>query len=63
MEATLERALRRAQVRGEVAAGKDARALARFLVMAVQGLRVAGAAMPNRAALRDMVRLTLAVLD
>ena len=63
MEATLERALRRAQVRGEVAAGKDARALARFLVMAVQGLRVAGAATPNRATLRDMVRLTLAVLD
>jgi hypothetical protein len=31
--------------------------------MSVQGLRVAGAAMPNRAALRDMVRLTLAVLD
>jgi TetR/AcrR family transcriptional repressor of nem operon len=63
MEATLERAIQRGQARGEVAAGKDARALARFLVMAVQGLRVAGAATPNRAALRDMVRLTLAALD
>jgi TetR/AcrR family transcriptional repressor of nem operon len=63
MEATLERAVRRAQARGEVAADKDARALARFLVMAVQGLRVAGAATPSRAALGDMVRLTLGALD
>jgi TetR/AcrR family transcriptional repressor of nem operon len=63
MEAVLERAVRRAQARGEVAAGKDARALARFLAMAVQGLRVAGAADPRRAALRDMVRVTLAALD
>lgn len=63
MEATLVRAVRRAQRRGEVPAGKDARALARFLVMAVQGLRVAGAATPSRVALRDMVRVTLATLD
>ena len=63
MEAALEAAVRRAQARGEVAAGKDARALARFLTMAVQGLRVAGAAAPSRAALTDMVRLTLAALD
>jgi TetR/AcrR family transcriptional repressor of nem operon len=62
-EAALERAVRRAQARGEVAADKDARALARFLGMAVQGLRVAGAATPSRAALGDMVRLTLAALD
>ena len=63
MEATLVRAIRRAQTRGEVAADKEARALARFLVMAVQGLRVAAAATPSRPALRDMVRLTLAALD
>ena len=63
MEEALERAVRRAQARGEVAASKDARALARFLAMAVQGLRVAGAAHPHRAALRDMVRMTLATLD
>jgi TetR/AcrR family transcriptional repressor of nem operon len=63
MEDTLERAVRRAQQRGEVSAEKDARALARFLVMAVQGLRVAGAATPHRAALRDMIQVTLAALD
>jgi TetR/AcrR family transcriptional repressor of nem operon len=63
MEGALERAVRRAQGRGEVPAGKDARALARFLAMAVQGLRVAGAANPSRAALRDMVRVTLAALE
>lgn len=63
MEAVLERAVRRAQARGEVPADGNARALARFLVMAVQGLRVAATATPSRAALRDMVRLTLAALD
>jgi TetR/AcrR family transcriptional repressor of nem operon len=63
LEQTLERAVRRAQARGEVPSDKNARALARFLVMAVQGLRVAGAATPSRAALGDMVRLTLAALD
>jgi TetR/AcrR family transcriptional repressor of nem operon len=63
LEQTLERAVRGAQARGEVPSDKNARALARFLVMAVQGLRVAGAATPSRAALGDMVRLTLAALD
>jgi TetR/AcrR family transcriptional repressor of nem operon len=62
MAATLERAVRRAQAAGEVPAGRDARALARFLVMAIQGLRVAGAAAPDRATLADMIDVTLAAL-
>ncbi len=62
MEAAFERAVRRAQARGEVPAGRDARAVARFVAMAVQGLRVAGTANPDRAALRDMVDVTLAAL-
>ncbi len=63
MESVLERAVRRGQARAEIPADKDPRALARFLAMAVQGLRVAGAANPSRAALRDMARVTLAALD
>jgi TetR/AcrR family transcriptional repressor of nem operon len=63
MEVVLDRAVRRAQARGEVPAARDARALARFLVMAVQGLRVAAAATPSRAALGDMVAVTLAALE
>jgi TetR/AcrR family transcriptional repressor of nem operon len=62
MEATLERAVRRAQAAGEVPAARDARALARFLVMAIQGLRVAGAATPDRATLADVIDVTLAAL-
>jgi len=63
LEATFTGAIRAAQRAGEVAPDKDARALARFLTMAMQGLRVAAKASPDRAALRDMVRLTLAALD
>lgn len=62
MEAAFERAVRRAQAAGDVAPAKDARALARFLVMAIQGLRVAATATPDRAALRDMIDVTLAAL-
>jgi hypothetical protein len=39
------------------------RALARYLVSAIQGLRVMAKADPNRAALRDVVNVALGVLD
>jgi hypothetical protein len=48
---------------GEVPAAKDARALARFFTMALQGRRVAAKATPDRAVLRDMIAVTLATLD
>lgn len=63
VEAAFARAVRRGQAQREIAADKDPRALARFLVNAVQGLRVTGRAAPRKAALRDIVAVTLAALD
>ncbi len=63
LEATLRDAVERAQAAGEVPAAKDARALARFLTMALQGIRVAAKATPDRAVLRDMIAVSLAALD
>lgn len=56
-------ALERAQTLGEVGKAKDARALARFLTGALQGLRVAATSDPHGPILRDIVRITLAALD
>ncbi|APR82975.1 Transcriptional regulator, TetR family protein [Minicystis rosea] len=57
------RALERAREEGEIARAKDARALARFLLAALQGLRVSATADPKSPALRDIVNVTLAALD
>jgi TetR/AcrR family transcriptional repressor of nem operon len=56
-------ALERARAAGELAPSKDTRGLARFLVGALSGLRVAATADPGSPALRDMARITLQVLD
>ncbi len=53
----------RAQALGEIPAKHDARALARYLVSSLNGLRVMAEAKADRAALEDVVRLTLAALD
>ena len=53
----------RAQALGEIPAGRDARALARYLVSSLNGLRVMAEAGADRAALEDVVRLTSAALD
>ena len=53
----------RAQALGEIPADRDARALARYLVSGLNGLRVMAEAKADRAALTDIVRLTLATLD
>ena len=63
LEATLRAAVEGAQAAGEVPAVKNARALARFLSMTLQGIRVAAKATPDRAVLADMVAVTLAALD
>lgn len=63
MEDALHDAVELAQERGEVSSDKDARALARFLLTALQGLRVVGKATPNRARLEDAVDTTLAVVS
>ena len=61
-ERLFQRGLELAQERGELAADRDVRALARYLVSAMQGLRVMAKADPNKAALRDVVSIALAVL-
>jgi TetR/AcrR family transcriptional repressor of nem operon len=55
--------IRRGQAQGEIAAGKDARALARFLLGVIQGLRVLVRARADEANLRDVVTTALSTLD
>ena len=61
-EAVFERALIRAQDAGEIPADRDPRALARFLVNALHGLRVLARVGTDRAVLEDAVRVALDVL-
>jgi TetR/AcrR family transcriptional repressor of nem operon len=61
-ERLFRRGLELAQERGELPADRDVRALARYLVSAIQGLRVMAKADPNKAALRDVVGVALGVL-
>lgn len=63
LEDVLARRLADAQARGEVGTDKDPRALARFLVGAVQGLRVMSKVTPDRERLRDITDIILASLD
>ncbi len=62
-EDTIGRALARAQVTGELAADRDPRALARYLVNAMQGLRVTAKVTDDRGTLEDIARVTLSALD
>ncbi|PZG12255.1 TetR/AcrR family transcriptional regulator [Nonomuraea aridisoli] len=55
MEAVLAGALVRARAQGEIPVGKDPHALARFLLVLVQGVRVLGRADPDPRRLRDAV--------
>jgi len=59
----IHRLLTRAQDKGEIAADKDIRALARFLTSTVNGIMVMGKADPDRARLEDIARTALKVLD
>ncbi len=63
LEAIFFRALEQAREKGELAASKDTRALARFLVGALQGLRVSATADPKSTALRDIARISLQALE
>jgi TetR/AcrR family transcriptional repressor of nem operon len=62
-ERLFRRGLDLAQARGELGPERDTRALARYLVSALQGLRVMAKADPNKAALRDVVKVALGALD
>ncbi len=63
IEATFRDALRGAQARGEIAATADVDSLARFLVAAIQGLRLVGKAKPDRASLDEIAAVMLRCLE
>lgn len=63
IEAAFEGALARARARGEIAADADVASLARFLVSGIQGLRLVGKAIPDRAVLSDIAAVMLRCLD
>ena len=63
VEARFQEVIERGQRRGEIPATHEPRALARFLLNAVQGLRVLSRAEASEASLRDVIEVTLAALD
>ncbi|GAA0923509.1 TetR/AcrR family transcriptional regulator [Nonomuraea longicatena] len=62
LETALTSALTRARAQGEIPDGKDPRALARFLLVVLQGMRVLGRAHPEPGRLRDAAEQALAAL-
>ncbi|QIJ61134.1 TetR/AcrR family transcriptional regulator [Streptomyces sp. JB150] len=63
LETLLHSALVRAQAQGELAEERDPRALARLLLVLMQGLRVVGKASSDPARVRDAAEQALALLD
>lgn len=63
MEDTFFALIQRGQREGDIAADKDARALARYLTSSLNGLMVFGKANPDPKALADVARIALAALD
>ncbi|MEV5876113.1 TetR family transcriptional regulator [Streptomyces sp. NPDC052101] len=63
LETLLHSALVRARAQGELAADRDPLALARTLLVLLQGLRVVGKASPDPARVRDAAEHALALLD
>ncbi|NEY34856.1 TetR family transcriptional regulator [Streptomyces sp. PRKS01-65] len=63
LESVLHSALVRARAQGELPAGRDPLALARMLLVLLQGLRVVGKASADPARVRDAAEQALALLD
>ncbi|MEU4474957.1 helix-turn-helix domain-containing protein [Micromonospora sp. NPDC023888] len=63
LETAMTSALIRAQAQGELAPGKDPRALARLLLVLMQGIRVVGKVSGEPRRLRDAATQALALLD
>ncbi|WP_394428151.1 TetR/AcrR family transcriptional regulator [Streptomyces sp. SGAir0957] len=63
IETPLHSALVRAQVQGELTRDRDPRALARMLLVLLQGLRVVGKASDDPARVRDAAEQALTLLD
>ncbi|MFH9722018.1 TetR/AcrR family transcriptional regulator [Streptomyces sp. NPDC017254] len=63
VETLLYAALTRARAGGELAAGRDPRALARMLLVLLQGVRVVGKVSSDPARVRDAAEQALSLLD
>ncbi|MDP5315428.1 MULTISPECIES: TetR/AcrR family transcriptional regulator [Streptomyces] len=63
LEAPLHSALVRAQAQGELPGDRDPRALARMLLVLLQGIRVVGKASDDPARVRDAAEQALTLLD
>ncbi|GGL01183.1 TetR family transcriptional regulator [Sphaerisporangium melleum] len=63
METALTSALTRARAQDELPKGRDPRALARFLLVFLQGLRLVSKGSPDPGRLRDAAAQALSVLD
>jgi TetR/AcrR family transcriptional regulator, transcriptional repressor for nem operon len=63
LEVALTSALTRAQAQGELARDADPAALARFLLVLLQGLRVMGRGHPNPERVRDAAAVALSLLE
>lgn len=63
LETALTSALTRARAQGEISADKDPRALARLLLVVMQGIRVLGRAHPDAGRIRDAAAQALAALE
>lgn len=63
VEDALFRAIRRDQRTGNIPADRNARAIARFMVSSINGLRAVAKARPDRAYLTDVVKTILSVFD
>lgn len=63
IETLLRATLTRAQAQGELPADRDPRALARLLLVLMQGMRVVGKASPDPARVRDAAEQALGLLD
>ncbi|MFD4346459.1 TetR/AcrR family transcriptional regulator [Streptomyces coelicoflavus] len=63
LETVLHTSLARARAEGELPAGRDPLALARMLLVLLQGMRVVGKASPDPARMRDAAEAALALLD
>ncbi|GAA3544679.1 TetR/AcrR family transcriptional regulator [Nonomuraea rosea] len=63
LETALAGTLVRARAQGEIPAGKDPHALARFLLVLLQGLRVLGRADPDPRRLRDAVDQAMVAIE
>lgn len=63
VETVLTAALVRAEAQGELPAGRDPRALARMLLVLMQGMRVLGRTADGAARVRDAAGQALVLLD